>query len=354
MKEIKTIQNEFKKKSRNMEWERGVRSWDWKVLLKSKPSETLKARDFATNIIWYDGKPGAVRIYDIQKTNSATQKRFVKLLQSQGKHTSKSVFTQQAHAKTHIVIDIKSNSKVRLDFTNQLFDYWGCVYLRIGKNAEVEIRDTHSIQDAPFGGASVFVDVGAGASVRYHIEAYAKYTYQSHYVFYLAKCSTLTALQQMSPQTTQLHTHHVVHSGVETKTSHTWMLDAHKQSHVYGNIVNYHKAKHTTADVVVKSVGRNRANVKIDGWIDIGKKALDTNSYLQQDVLLLSEKANVRAVPNLEILNNDVVASHGATLGMVDEQQLRYLQSRGLSKKLAEKVIIKGFLKSASERYNRK
>ena len=58
----------------------------------------------------------------------------------------------------------------------------------------------------------------------------------------------------------------------------------------------------------------------------------------------------VKAEPNLEILNNEVRASHGATLKTIDEQQLLYLQSRGLSKNKAEKLIIDGFFKGVDNR----
>ena len=108
--------------------------------------------------------------------------------------------------------------------------------------------------------------------------------------------------------------------------------------------INNHQSKGSTGDIVFKGLGNDTARARIDGLIEIGKKAIDTNSYLQEDILLVSPGSNIDAQPNLEILNNEVKASHGATLGSVDPKVLFYLMSRGLSANEAEQLVIGGFL----------
>ena len=59
--------------------------------------------------------------------------------------------------------------------------------------------------------------------------------------------------------------------------------------------------------------------------------------------MLLSDRAIAYSKPNLEILADDVKASHGATVGQLDENELFYLQSRGLPKKEAHKLLVQAF-----------
>jgi Fe-S cluster assembly scaffold protein SufB len=63
--------------------------------------------------------------------------------------------------------------------------------------------------------------------------------------------------------------------------------------------------------------------------------------------LLLSEKARAEAIPELEVLADDVKAAHGAASAPVDSNQLHYLQSRGLSSDEASSLIVEGFLMDA-------
>ena len=83
--------------------------------------------------------------------------------------------------------------------------------------------------------------------------------------------------------------------------------------------------------------------------VKIGKEARNTDSFLEMRVLLLDKKSSAVAEPKLEIENNDVKASHAATVGKIDEDQLFYLSSRGVDLDEANKLIINGFLKEVNE-----
>ena len=60
--------------------------------------------------------------------------------------------------------------------------------------------------------------------------------------------------------------------------------------------------------------------------------------------LLLSEKARAEAIPELEVLADDVSAAHGAASAPIDPSQLHYLMSRGISPEESESMIVNGFL----------
>ena len=68
-------------------------------------------------------------------------------------------------------------------------------------------------------------------------------------------------------------------------------------------------------------------------------------AYQLNNNLILSDEATANAKPNLEIFADDVKASHGATVGRLDEEALFYLRSRGLGLDQAREWLIQGFCK---------
>lgn len=103
-----------------------------------------------------------------------------------------------------------------------------------------------------------------------------------------------------------------------------------------------HIGKNTKSLTLIRSVFLDRAVFTNDGMIRIIKGAKNTNGYFDSKVLLFDD-AKGKSVPSLEIDENEVKAGHGSTIGRPDEEQLFYLQSRGLSEKEAEQLIIGGF-----------
>lgn len=110
------------------------------------------------------------------------------------------------------------------------------------------------------------------------------------------------------------------------------------------SVIIHHKAPHTLANTVLKGVAEDAALLSFTGRIIIDKNCGQSNSFLTERILLLSEKARAEAVPDLEILSDDVSCSHAASISYIPEEQLFYLMSRGLSKHKAEEMIVEGFL----------
>ncbi len=111
-----------------------------------------------------------------------------------------------------------------------------------------------------------------------------------------------------------------------------------------------HVAPHTTGHVLARGVLRDSARSIFKGMIRIGKGAKNSNSYLAEAAMILSKKARADAIPGLEIETNEVKATHSASVSQVDEDQVFYLASRGLTRSEAEKLIILGFLHPAVQR----
>ncbi|RME52327.1 SufD family Fe-S cluster assembly protein [Candidatus Woesearchaeota archaeon] len=106
-----------------------------------------------------------------------------------------------------------------------------------------------------------------------------------------------------------------------------------------------HEAPGTKANIVARGVLSGRARGLSRGLIGIGEGATGADGRQKQDILLLSDGAEAFAVPDLEIRNNEVACSHATGIGQLDEEQLFYLRSRGLSRKEASKLLIKGYFK---------
>jgi len=113
---------------------------------------------------------------------------------------------------------------------------------------------------------------------------------------------------------------------------------------------SFHKGNNSTSDMYTKGVLFGRAKAVYRGNIDIAKQAYNCNGYQKEEVLLLSENAVADAIPNLEIRNNEVKCSHGASIGRIDDEHLFYLQSRGISKDEATKMIVEGFFEPLTSR----
>jgi Fe-S cluster assembly scaffold protein SufB len=110
------------------------------------------------------------------------------------------------------------------------------------------------------------------------------------------------------------------------------------------NLLSEHKVGKTNCRVDVKGVVRGGARVKVKGLVKIAEGASQSDSFLSMKLLLLDDKSSAVAEPELEIENNEVKASHSASVGRIDEEQLYYLETRGINKLEAENLIIKGFL----------
>ncbi|HEY7126197.1 MAG TPA: Fe-S cluster assembly protein SufD [Ktedonobacterales bacterium] len=116
------------------------------------------------------------------------------------------------------------------------------------------------------------------------------------------------------------------------------------------NTLSEHAALSTSADTLFKGVVDDDARVDFEGLIKVAPGAQQTNSYLSDHTLLLSDQARAESIPSLEIAANDVKASHGATTGQIDAEQLFYLMCRGVPEEEARRLIVQGFFEPVLEK----
>lgn len=105
----------------------------------------------------------------------------------------------------------------------------------------------------------------------------------------------------------------------------------------------YHNAESTTNDILVDGILKDESSSVYRGLIRIPKEGQKTDSYLANHILKLGYKTLANSIPSLKIDANDVKASHGATVGQIDEERMFYLMSRGLAREDAGRMIVEGF-----------
>ena len=118
---------------------------------------------------------------------------------------------------------------------------------------------------------------------------------------------------------------------------------ANRKQHFEHWTVQDHLAANTRSDLLYKGALDDQARTVYYGTIKVRPGARNTDAYQANRNLSLSRKAKADTNPQLEIENNDVRCTHGATVGQVDEEQLYYLMSRGIPRAEAERLLIFGF-----------
>lgn len=116
--------------------------------------------------------------------------------------------------------------------------------------------------------------------------------------------------------------------------------------HLESQVYLHHKGPHTTGDVLYKGAlqGDSARSVWI-GDVLIGRDAVGTDSYEANRNLVLTDGARAESIPNLEIETGDIAgAGHASATGRFDDEQLFYLQARGIPEKEARRLVVLGFL----------
>ena len=104
-----------------------------------------------------------------------------------------------------------------------------------------------------------------------------------------------------------------------------------------------------TSNQLVKFVLADRARGSFIGDLKIAPDAQQTEAHQTNRNLLLSDTAEMRTRPQLEIYADDVKATHGASTGQLDESALFYMQQRGIDKQKARQLLVNAFMKEVVE-----
>ncbi len=111
-----------------------------------------------------------------------------------------------------------------------------------------------------------------------------------------------------------------------------------------------HEAPNTRSDLLYKAGLKDHSRVVWKGMIRVEPEAQKTDAYQKNDNLVLADTARADSIPGLEIEANDVRCTHGATAGRVDDDMVFYLQSRGIPREEAVRLVVEGFFANVYDR----
>ncbi|HTR72284.1 MAG TPA: SufD family Fe-S cluster assembly protein [Solirubrobacteraceae bacterium] len=107
--------------------------------------------------------------------------------------------------------------------------------------------------------------------------------------------------------------------------------------------VDLHETGPSGGDVHWRGAAAGQSKASFEGLIQIDQGAQQTHTYLQIHTMMLSPKARLDAIPSVLVSADDVSASHGGTVGELDESAIFYMQSRGLDRPAAVRLLVEGF-----------
>lgn len=128
-----------------------------------------------------------------------------------------------------------------------------------------------------------------------------------------------------------------------------WILDGNHEAHTH--VLIEHHAPNCRSNQLFKGVLNGTSQSSFEGKIYVHREAQKTEAFQRNNNLILSDGATANSKPNLEIFADDVKASHGATVGQLDQDQVFYMRTRGLDTADANALLIQGFCQEVLERF---
>jgi Fe-S cluster assembly protein SufD len=131
---------------------------------------------------------------------------------------------------------------------------------------------------------------------------------------------------------------------------HTGLYFTERDEHLDLFTTDLHEAEHTAGDTVWKGALTGESRASYEGLIEIVEGAQETHTYLQTHQMLLSQRAKGDAIPSLIVKVDNVSASHGGTVGELDEEQIFYMMTRGISRIEAVQTLVEGYFEEVVQR----
>ena len=255
------------------------------------------------------------------------------------------------HVTGAYVIDIEDNVKVdeivSLHFLggDQNSSSHPLLMVRLGRQSAVKIAEyhqSHSALSAPV----IAVDI-AEEAVFDHIKCQNDQDNAHHLALTVMKCA---AKADVNSFTTAIggalgrHETHIHLDGEEANVALSCIYMGRGHQHHDMTTRMLHHVPHCTSSQLIRGVLDDTARGVFQGKVLVAEGAQKTDGQQMSRALLLSRKAEADAKPELEIYADDVVCSHGATVGELDENHLFYLKSRGIAAEDARMMLIEAFL----------
>jgi Fe-S cluster assembly protein SufD len=222
---------------------------------------------------------------------------------------------------------------------------WGHLVLDVGANAKATVVLEHTGSARYAAGVSVLVGDGAQLDLVGMRLWDRSAVHLEHVGIRLGRDATIRSTQVSlgGDLVRVVETVEYAGPGGDAKLAGLYIADAGQ--HLEHRLFIDHSAPHCKSDVLYKGALRGEgAHTVWIGDVLIRAGAEGTDTYEQNRNLVLSDGARADSVPNLEIETGEIIgAGHASTTGRFDDEQLFYLQARGISESQARRLVVRGF-----------
>lgn len=225
----------------------------------------------------------------------------------------------------------------------------GRLLVVVGRNSEATIIDDYAGEcrlEDPTANSVVEIFVGDSSRVRYvNLQRLS------------SRCSSYVTQRAQVEQSGSLYSIFGAMGSALSKVNAGTILNGKgADSRMYGvlfgdsgqhfdyHTMHHHKASDSYSNIDFKVILKDKANSAYTGLIRIEKETANCEAYQENRNLLLNKGTRAESIPELEILADQVRCTHGATMGPIDPEMLFYLESRGVARAEAVKMIVGGFV----------
>jgi len=217
---------------------------------------------------------------------------------------------------------------------------------KMGAESSVKILENFIITGESNISHGTVIRMGENSSLDYYFLEDVKNSKVSYVerTFIMPRYSRLRIHHLSIPGSKNITRFRVIQEGEFAESYYYGATLGKRNEHQDLEVYTHHLAPHGKNDTSFKGILGGNSSIIFRGFIKIEEKALNTDSFLLANLLLLSKEARGNALPVLEIYNGEVKAKHGETVSNISDEELIYLESRGMEPKKAKKLIIEGFV----------
>ncbi len=146
----------------------------------------------------------------------------------------------------------------------------------------------------------------------------------------------------------------VIMCGTQTKVAILSMCAGHGDQKIILQTEQIHCGPANSSELILQVILQDRAKLQYDGTIRIEKDAAGSYASQKNTNILCSHKAAAISIPNIEVLHHQVQCYHAAATGRFDQEQMMYLQSRGLAQQQVYQLLVQAFYALVLEGYEKK
>lgn len=231
-------------------------------------------------------------------------------------------------------------------------------FIRSGKSSEASVLETHiGLSDENIYFADPLTDVLLEENATLH---YAKAQKESLAAYHIGttrvwqkRDSTFNGFSLVAGASITRNDLDIVINGEGAAAFLNGLYSVYKDQHVDNHTSVDHRVPNATSNQLYKGVLNGAARAVFNGKIFVRPIAQQTNSYQLNKNLVLGKECRVDTKPQLEIFADDVKCTHGATIGQLDEDEIFYLQARGVPRKIAAQLLTRGFVDDILNRLTR-